>query len=493
VPARPRGRPQDPLVEYRAKRDQARTDEPVPVAGSPLPEGNDDTFVVQEHHTPRGTGERVHWDLRLERDGVLKSWAVPKGPPTEQGPSRLAVPTEDHPLEYASFAGTITAGEYGGGSVTIWDAGRYATEKWADDHITVRFDGTRLSGRYVLFRLHDGTWNIRKLDADDRAEAAAAPPEVPLPMLATAGELPPAAEDAGWGYEFKWDGIRAVAAVHRGVLALTSRKGTDITARYPEVGRLPGALAGHDAVVDGEIVAMDEAGRPDFGALQNRMHRTGPEVPRMASAKPVTFLVFDLLAWDGENLTELSYAERRERLDALGLPGNRWVMTPWFRGGGADVHAASVENGLEGVVAKRLGSPYRPGVRSPDWRKIKNVRTQSVVVGGWRPGQGRRAGGVGSLLVGVPDDEGRLIYVGHVGTGFTDQDLRHLERMFTPRTTPPFSGTLPREVTRDAHWIEPDLVGEVAYAVWTAENRLRHPSWKGVRDDLEPDDVVIEQ
>ena len=488
---RPRDGREDPLAEYRAKRDPARTAEPVPAAGSALPAGNDDTFVVQEHHTPRGrAGERVHWDLRLERDGVLKSWAVPKGPPTEQGPNRLAVPTEDHPLEYASFAGTIAAGEYGGGSVTIWDAGRYATEKWAEDHITVTFDGTRLAGRYVLFRLDDGTWNIRKLDATP--SPADEPADVPLPMLATLGEMPPAEEDAGWGYEFKWDGVRAVAAVHRGVLGLTSRKGTDITVRYPEVGRLPAALAGHDAVVDGEIVAMDAAGRPDFGALQNRMHRTGPEVPRMASARPVTFLVFDLLAWDGEDLTALPYAERRDRLDAVGPTGHRWVTTPWFRGGGADVHAASLENGLEGVVAKRLDSPYRPGVRSPDWRKVKNVRSQSVVVGGWRPGQGRRVGGVGSLMVGVPDDEGRLIYVGHVGTGFSDEDQRHLQRMFTPRTTTPFSGALPREVTRDAHWVEPDLVGEVAYAVWTADNRLRHPAWKGVRDDLEPDDVVIE-
>jgi bifunctional non-homologous end joining protein LigD len=490
VPARPRGRQPDPLAEYRAKRDPARTAEPVPAAGSALPEGNDDTFVVQEHHTPRGTGERVHWDLRLERDGVLKSWAVPKGPPTEQGPSRLAVPTEDHPLEYAAFAGTITAGEYGGGSVTIWDAGRYATEKWDERHIIVTFDGRRLAGRYVLFPLDDGTWNIRKLDATPAPADIHA--EVPLPMLATSGELPPPEEDATWGYEFKWDGVRAVAAVHRGVLGLTSRKGTDITVRYPEVGRLPAPLAGHDAIVDCEIVAMDEQGRPDFGALQNRMHRTGPEVPRLAAARPVTFLVFDLLSWDGEDLTGRPYAERRERLDTLGLSGHRWVMTPWFRGGGADVHAASLENGLEGVVAKRLGSPYRPGVRSPEWRKIKNVRTQSVVVGGWRPGQGRRAGGVGSLLFGVPDDEGRLIFAGHVGTGFTDQDLRDLERMFTARTTSPFHGTLPREVTRDAHWVEPDLVGEVAYAVWTADGRLRHPSWKGVRDDLEPDDVVVE-
>jgi bifunctional non-homologous end joining protein LigD len=311
-------------------------------------------------------------------------------------------------------------------------------------------------------------------------------------MLATVGELPPPEEDALWGYEFKWDGVRAVAAVRGGALGLTSRKGTDITVRYPEVWRLPDALAGHDAVVDGEIVAMDENGRPDFGALQNRMHRTGPEVGRMAAAKPVTYLVFDLLSWDGEDLLARPYAERRELLEALGLAGHRWVATPWFRGGGAGVRAASEENGLEGVVAKRLTSPYRPGLRSPDWRKVKNVRTQSVVVGGWRPGQGRRAGGVGSLLFGVPDDEGNLVYAGHVGTGFSDQDLKDLKRMFTARSTSPFHGALPREITRDAHWVEPDLVGEVAYAVWTADGRLRHPSWKGIRDDLEPDDVVVE-
>jgi bifunctional non-homologous end joining protein LigD len=478
----------DPLAEYRAKRDPARTAEPVPEAGSALPAGNDDTFVVQEHHTPRGrTGERVHWDLRLERDGVLKSWAVPKGPPTEPGANRLAVPTEDHPLEYASFAGDIAAGQYGGGQVTIWDAGRYATEKWDDRHIIVTFDGHRLAGRYALFPLNDGAWNIRKLDA---TPAPAPSAQVPLPMLATAGELPE--DDDRWGYEFKWDGVRAVAAVHGGVFGLTSRKGTDITVRYPEVTRLPAALAGHDAVLDGEIVAMDAAGRPDFGALQNRMHRTGPEVPRMAAEKPVTYLVFDLLAWDGEELLDVPYSQRRERLDALGIAGHRWVSTPWFPGGGAQVLAASEENGLEGIVAKRLASVYRPGVRSPEWRKIKNFRTQAVVVGGWRPGQGRRAGTIGSLLVGVPDDEGRLVYVGHVGTGFSDQDLRDLQRMFTSRRSTPFQGVLPREVTRDAQWVEPDLVGEVAYAVWTADNRLRHPVWRGVRDDLEPDDVVVE-
>ena len=486
------GHPADPLAEYRAKRDPRRTAEPVPAEDAPLPTGGDDTFVVQEHHTPRGrTGERVHWDLRLERDGVLKSWAVPKGPPTRRGPNRLAVPTEDHPLEYASFSGTIAAGEYGGGSVTIWDAGRYETEKWDERHIIVSFDGRRLAGRYVLFPLSDGTWNLRKLDDAQPAHPLGDVP-APEPMLASPGGLPPAAEDDDWGYEFKWDGVRALARVTDGRVQLFSRRSTDITVRYPEVTRAPAALAGHSGLVDGEIVALDDQGRPDFGALQNRMHRTGPEVPKLAAAVPVTYLVFDLLAWDGDDLTGRPYAERRERLDQLGLSGHRWAVTPWFRGGGADVVAASRDNHLEGVVAKRLDSPYRPGVRSAEWRKVKHFRTQSVVIGGWRPGQGRRAGTLGSLLFGVNDDEGRLVYAGHVGTGFTEAMLRELREAMTPRADSPFADRLPREVTRDAQWVEPTLVGEVAYAHWTAEGRLRHPSWRGLRDDLDPDDVVEE-
>ena len=485
--------PPDPLATYRAKRDPARTAEPVPPADQPLPAGDDDTFVVQEHHTPRGrTGERVHWDLRLERDGVLKSWAVPKGPPTQPGLNRLAVPTEDHPLEYASFSGSITAGEYGGGQVSIWDAGRYATEKWLDDHVTVAFDGTRLHGRYVLFRLPDGSWNVRKLDADPvvGTPVAGVPEDLP-PMLAAIGELP-RADDLRWGYEFKWDGVRALAHVRAGRLRLRARSGNDVTGTYPELHRLPDVLAGHDAVLDGEVVALDAAGRPDFGLLQGRMHRTGPEVARMAAAAPVTYLVFDLLALDGESLLGRPYTERRERLDALGLVADRWVTTPWFRGNGEQVQAASLENRLEGVVAKRLDSPYRPGGRGPDWRKVKNIRTQSVVVGGWRPGAGRRAGGIGSLLLGVHDDTGRLVFAGHVGTGFTAAALAELGGLVTARSSSPFADALPREVTRDAHWVEPLLVGEVAYTEWTREGRLRHPSWQGLRDDLDPAAVVIE-
>jgi bifunctional non-homologous end joining protein LigD len=407
--------------------------------------------------------------LRLERDGVPWCWALPEGLPTGRGPALPAVPTKD---------GTVPAER-------PWDSGRYAVEEWRADRVVVALAGRRLRGRHVLFRQPDGRWRVRALDAP--VEGA------PLtPMLATPGTLPPPAQDDAWGYEFKWDGVRAISVVEAGTVALWARSGTDITARYPELGRLPNTIAGRDAVVDGEIVALDARGRPDFGALQGRMHRTGPEVRRMAAAAPVTYLVFDLLEEDGESLLGLPYAQRRERLEALGVGGERWVPTPWFRGGGAAVLAASRDNGLEGIVAKRLDSPYRPGLRGPDWRKVKNVRTQAVVVGGWRPGQGRRAGGVGSLLVGVHDDAGRLVYAGHVGTGFTAAALEELEPLFTAADAPPFADALPREVTRDAHWVVPELVGEVAFAAWTADGRMRHPSWRGLRDDLVPEDVVEE-
>ncbi|WP_369258882.1 non-homologous end-joining DNA ligase [Geodermatophilus amargosae] len=318
-------------------------------------------------------------------------------------------------------------------------------------------------------------------------------PPVPAPMLAVAGELPPAADDAAWAYEFKWDGIRALAAVRDGRLGLWARSGTDLTDRYPELSHVPEVLRRADVVLDGEVVALDRLGRPDFGLLQNRMHRTGgADVARLAAAAPVTYLVFDLLVDGDRGLLDLPYEERRERLDALGPEGHRWVATPWFRGGGPGVHAASRDNGLEGVVAKRLDSAYRPGVRSPEWRKVKHLRMQSVVVGGWRPGRGRRAGGVGSLLVGVHDDDGRLVYAGHVGTGFTDAALRELGDLLTPRRGTPFAGDLPRDVARDARWAEPDLVGEVAFAAWTAEGRMRHPAWRGLREDVDVDDVVVE-
>ncbi len=314
-------------------------------------------------------------------------------------------------------------------------------------------------------------------------------PEGTVPMLAVAGELP--GTDEGWAFEFKWDGVRALAHVHGGVLRLRARSGTDITPRYPELAALPAVLADRDAVLDGEVVALDPHGRPDFGLLQSRMHLLGPEVARLARSAPVSYFVFDLLALDGESLLGRTYLERRELLDSLAPAARRWVTTPWFTGDGAGVLAASLENRLEGVVAKRLGSPYRPGGRGPEWLKVKNVRHQAVVVGGWRPGNGRRAGGIGSLLVGVPGPGG-LRYAGRVGTGFPDRALSELAAAVTARTTSPFAGEVPRDVVREAHWVEPALVGEVVFAEWTGDGHLRHPAWRGLRTDLSPGDVELE-
>lgn len=308
-------------------------------------------------------------------------------------------------------------------------------------------------------------------------------------MLAVAGELP--RDEAGWAFEFKWDGVRVLAHVRDGAVRLRARSGTDVTDRYPELAALPPSLAGRGAVLDGEVVALDGRGRPDFGLLQQRMHLTGPEVARTARRVPVSYFVFDVLELDGRSLLGCGYRERRELLDDLAPAARRWSTTPWFPAGGADVQAASREHGLEGVVAKRLASPYRPGGRGSEWLKVKNVQHQTVVVGGWRPGNGRRAGGIGSLLVGVQEDGG-LRYAGRVGTGFTDRALAELARGVTGRTTSPFAGEVPADVVREAHWVEPELVGEVVFAGWTGDGHLRHPAWRGLRDDVPAAEVVPE-
>jgi bifunctional non-homologous end joining protein LigD len=283
------------------------------------------------------------------------------------------------------------------------------------------------------------------------------------------------------------------------VLALSSRKGTDITVRYPELARLPEVLTHHDAVLDGEVVAMDEQGRPSFGALQSRMHVTNAaQVRRLAEMTPVTYLVFDVLYLDGRSLLDLPYVDRREILESLELAGPSWQTPPHFPGGGKNsvgtaVFAASREQGLEGVIAKRLDSRYLPGTRSDCWLKVKNLRTQEVVIGGWKPGEGRRKGAIGSLLLGVPGEDG-LDYVGHVGTGFTDKMLRELEADLEPlrRDDSPFATTVPREHARDAQWVEPQIVGEVVFGEWTRDGRLRHPAWRGLRPDKSVAEVTRE-
>jgi bifunctional non-homologous end joining protein LigD len=312
-------------------------------------------------------------------------------------------------------------------------------------------------------------------------------------MLATAGSLP--VRDAGWAYEMKWDGIRALALISDGGVRLVSRTGRDISHVYPELAAMGGAVAGRQAVLDGEIVAFSKGDWPDFEALQQRMNISAAAQARLlASQVPVSYLAFDLLWLDDRAQLDLPYVGRREQLDGLALQGGNWQAPPSFTGeSGADVQAVSRQHELEGIVAKRLQSRYEPGRRSQSWIKVKNLRRQEVVVGGWKPGEGGRAGGIGSLLVGVHDG-GSLVYCGHVGTGFTQQTLRMLAGKLGPlrRATSPFGSTVPAEDARAAQWVEPELVAEIAFAAWTKSGRLRAPAYKGLRDDKDPAEVVRE-
>ncbi len=478
----------DKLAPYRGKRSASRTPEPVPAEG-PLPHGNDDTFVIQEHHA-----RALHWDFRLERNGVLVSWAVPKGIPLDPKANHLAVQTEDHPLEYAEFEGQIPAGEYGGGRVTIWDRGTYECEKWDDREVKVTLHGSRANGRYVLIRTGGKNWLMHRMDSPP-SEGWEPIPDLIRPMLATLGELPPPSSDADFGYETKWDGVRAVLYVQGGRIRVMTRNDLDVTATYPELGALGAALGATPVVLDGEIVAFDPGtGRISFGALQPRMHVQKPaQIRRLAEQVPVTYFIFDLLYLDGRRTIGLRYEQRRELLEALDLRGPHWDTPPHFRGGGATALTAAREQGLEGIVAKRLDSVYEPGRRSKGWIKVKNTMTQEVIVGGWRPGKGNRAGTLGSLLLGVPGPDG-LEYVGQVGTGFTRQMLSDLLGRLRPldRKTSPFAGAVPASEARDAQWVTPKLVGEVEFTERTRDGRLRHPSWRGLRVDKSPDEVTWE-
>ncbi len=313
-------------------------------------------------------------------------------------------------------------------------------------------------------------------------------------MLAVAGDLP--AEDGTWSYEMKWDGVRVMAAVSPEGVRLTGRSGADMTVAYPELAGLADAVGTARPLLDGEVVVLGPDGRTDFGALAPRMHVQSRErAAALATTAPVTYLIFDLLELAGSSTVGLSLAERRELLEKLDLAGPRWQLSPAFSGPGEDVLEASRRMGLEGVVAKRLGSPYRPGRRSAEWIKVKNYRTQEAVIGGYTVGDGGRAATFGALLVGLPIPGGQaLAYAGSVGTGF-DVDalnaltarLRELEQPESPFTRP----VDPRQA-RHARWVRPELVGEVRFAHWTGDGRMRHPSWRGLRLDKSPSDVVRE-
>jgi bifunctional non-homologous end joining protein LigD len=486
----------DKLDRYRSKRDFAATPEP----GGDAPDRAQPAlsrFVVQEHHATR-----LHWDLRLEHDGVLASWAIPNGIPADPADNRLAVHTEDHPLEYLDFSGEIPKGEYGGGSMTIWDQGTFDTHEFNDTKVEVTFHGGRLSGRYGLFPIgrpgeKDGEkdWMIHRMDppADAAREAM---PERLTPMLAGAGTLPP--DTARWSFEVKWDGVRAIAYVKPGRLRLESRNLNDISEAYPEVRGILRDLGMREVVLDGEIVAFDQSHppRPSFERLQRRMHVTSPSaIRRLSKSAPVVYAIFDLLYLDGRSLMGLAYDERRAALDELELGGPAWRVPAAFRGPahrGQALLDATEAQGLEGIVAKRRESRYEPGRRTGAWIKIKHTRRQELVIAGWLPGEGRRTDRIGALLMGVYEDGDRLRYAGRVGTGFTDRALEDLRDRLTPlrRDTSPFA-TAPK-LPRNAMFVDPRLVAEIEFREWTGEGVMRAPSFKGLRDDKPPAAVVRE-
>ena len=512
----------DRLATYRSMRDPTKTPEPVP-ASRPGEQADGFRFVIQEHHA-----RRLHYDVRLEHDGVLASWAVPKAPPTDPKINHLAVRTEDHPMEYLTFHGTIPKGQYGAGAMRIWDTGTYRLHKWREgkEVIVTLFgqpDGG-LGGVRKFALIHTGSgdsqleknWlmHLMETDPEDRHEPSTgdvpmtAPvegrdsadqidfPEPIEPMLATSVEATRFGEEEGWAFEMKWDGVRTIAYLAGGRVKLLSRKGRDDTRAYFDVAGELTKINAKTAILDGEVVVTDSAGRPNFGLLQHRINLTKPaDIDRVAKSYPAQLMLFDILELNGQSLIKKSYQERRTILEDLVplTPGSRIQVPPIFEG---DLEAASAtadQLQLEGVVAKRRNSIYQPGRRTHTWLKIKLHRTQEVVIGGWRPGQGRRSGGVGSLLMGIPTKAG-LHYVGRVGSGFNDRQLDDIQVKLDrlSRKTSPFID-VPREDARDAHWVTPSLVGEVTYGELTEPGRLRHPVWRGLRPDKSPSEVVWER
>jgi bifunctional non-homologous end joining protein LigD len=530
--------------EYEKKRDFSRT--PEPSLGPPVGGQGPLLFVVQKH-----SARRLHYDLRLEVGGVLKSWAVPNGPSPDPAVKRLAVMVEDHPLEYRSFEGVIPDGEYGAGQVIVWDEGTYSPDadgklsfddrKEAEERVehglksgklSLLLRGHRLKGSWTLVKMRQkgNNWLLIKhhdefakpdgdllkedssvisglsiddlkagkkpanlgpatMEPKDIPGALSAPmPETMAPMLATAAELPLAA--SGWLLEPKLDGYRTLAFVRRGRVKLLSRNGLDSSQRYPSlIADLSRQPAG-EMVLDGEIVALDEKGRPCFQCLQQYLkksqeaqtsHHPAPLVP--------VYYVFDILYLDGFDLKGVDHSRRRDLLKGVLKTGESVRFVESFEGDGNTVFKAAIATGMEGIVAKRMDSRYLPGRRSADWLKIKATSSDDFVIGGYSRGSGNRAASFGALLLGYHDEKGRLIYSGRVGTGFNDETLAELKnRMDAIKTGDyPFATRPPDSAA--VTWLRPKMVAEVKFAEWTQESYLRAPVFLRLRDDKPPQQV----
>jgi bifunctional non-homologous end joining protein LigD len=464
------------LSEYERKRNRKKTPEPF---GRKRGKSKAPIFVVQRHDA-----RRLHYDFRLERNGVLASWAVPKGVPLEPGEQHLAVHVEDHPLEYGSFEGEIPQGNYGAGTVEIWDRGTYdLLEEKPDGGLTVRLHGERLDGTWALVPAHLSgdakNWLILRKRDDGAAKSG--PQRTYRAMLATLTQDLPHGE--GWEFEPKWDGYRALGYVRGGEAKLVSRNGNDLTERFVSVAKeLPKALRTPDAVVDGEVVALDPHGKSSFSAMQQ-------------GSTNLAYEVFDVLEIDGEPLVDLPLAERRARLEKL-IARNPVVQLSGSFEDGEALFEAAQEQGLEGVMAKRVSSRYSEGGRGRDWLKIKTHGRQEFVICGYTKGQGRRAAGFGALVLGVHRG-GQWEWVGNVGTGFREHDIEELLTRLEPlrRSASPFPVVpkMPKVKKGDVVWVEPKLVAEVEFAQWTHDGHLRAPSFQGLRDDKAAVDVRRER
>lgn len=518
----------DRLARYQQKRDFGVTREPR--GQRPTGQTRGLSFVVQRHEA-----RRLHYDFRLEWDGVLVSWAVPKGPSLDPEVKRLAMHVEDHPIQYGSFEGTIPAGQYGAGKVAIWDAGTWTPLE--DDvngamsrgHLKFRLDGERLSGEWILIRTQRGdagkeSWILRKLDdADARAgydaEDDAAPlrarvaqrrhraaqpktgttvakgrkqplPATMSPQLATLVDEPPV--DHGWVYEIKYDGYRMLARVERGArrakVGLVSRNGRDWLGKLPHIVDTLAQAGLPDCWLDGEIIVTGHNGLSDFQALQNALS---------GDSSDVVFRVFDVLFADGRDLRSEPLSARREVLDALlgQLPADGPVRaTEVVSDDGVAAYREACRLGLEGLIGKRLDAPYVPR-RSPAWIKLKCRPRQEFVIGGYSEPAGSRTG-LGALLVGLYDDRGQFQYAGRVGAGFDVRTLERLSEQLKPlaRKRCPFA-TPPSQIGRATavHWVEPKLVAEIAFAGWTHERVLRQASFMGLRTDKPARDIHKEK
>ena len=460
----------DRLIAYRGKRDPRRTPEPVPPAG-PLPEGADDTFVIQEHHA-----RRLHWDVRFERGGVLVSWAVPRGLPLDRANNHLAVHTEDHPLEYASFGGEIPQGEYGGGAVILWDRGRYEVEKWTEREVKLVLHGARVDGRYVFIHTRGTDWLVHRMDPPSDPTWRPVPERL-YPMLPVPGELPPAEEDREWAYEMDWGGVPVVLTVDHGRLWITT-DGADVTSHYPELRAIGPTLGSRAVVLRGSVVVLGDGGRPDVDRLRLRHERmvAAPRSRRVPVDLAVTFLASDLLYVDGVDVTGRTFRDRRALLEQEDFIDPRWGLSPLLNEPGEDVLRVSRELGLPGVLATRWDSVYRSGQRASALRQVDNRPVEEVAVGGWLP-SAARPDEPSALLVGLRGPSG-LRYVGTVRTGLTARRRAELAARLPAlrRATSPFGSTTPDQ---PALWVRPALTGRIAARLPSGRGR-RQLAWRGL-------------